>query len=118
MIILLGTNIDYGSIICGYIGLIFVSGVYSAVGIFGSSITKNQIVAFIVSFLFVFFFMMIEFTLVFIPAPLTEILQFVSIGYHFSNISRGVIDTRNIIYFITLILFFLRLSVIVMESRK
>ncbi len=117
-IISIGSNIDYGSIICGYLGLMFVSGVYSAIGIFGSTITKNQIVAFIVSFLFVFFFMMIEFTLVFIPAHLTAIFQFLSINYHFSNISRGVIDSRNIIYFITLIVFFLRLSVIVMESRK
>ena len=117
-IIVLGSNIDYGAIICGYIGLFLIGAVYSSIGIFASSITNNQIIAFIVSFLFIFFFVIIEFVLIFIPVSMAELFQFLSIGYHFANISRGVIDSRNIIYFISLILLFLRLSVISMEARK
>jgi ABC-2 type transport system permease protein len=117
-IIALGSNIDYGAIICGYLGLFLVGAVYSAIGVFTSSFTNNQIIAFIVSFLFIFFFVIIEFILVFIPVSLAETFQFLSIGYHFANISRGVIDSRNIIYFLSLIILFLRLSVICMESRK
>ena len=117
-IVILGSNIDYGAILCGYIGLILIGGVYAAIGVFSSSLTNNQIIAFIVSFLFIFFFVILEFILIFIPAPLVEIFQYLSIGYHFSNIARGVIDTRNIIYFLSLIIFFLRLAVISMETRK
>ena len=117
-IIILGSNIDYGAIFCGYLGLIMIGAVYSAIGIFTSSLTNNQIVAFIISFLFIFFFVIIEYILIFIPGPLVEIFQYLSIGYHFSNISRGVIDTRNVIYFLSLIIFFLRLAVISMEARK
>ncbi|MBW6515991.1 MAG: ABC transporter permease [Candidatus Cloacimonetes bacterium] len=117
-IVMLGSNIDYGAIFCGYLGLILIGAVYSSIGIFASTLTNNQIVAFIVSFLFIFFFVIIEFILIFLPGSLVEIFQYLSIGYHFSNISRGVIDSRNIIYFLSLIVFFLRLAVISMETRK
>jgi ABC-2 type transport system permease protein len=117
-IVLLGSNIDYGAIFCGYLGLVMIGAVYSAIGIFTSSLTSNQIVAFIVSFLFIFFFVIAEFILIFLPGPLVEVFQYLSIGYHFSNISRGVIDTRNVIYFLSLIILFLRLAVVTLESRK
>lgn len=117
-IVLLGSNIDYGAILCGYLGLILIGAVYSSIGIFTSSLTNNQIVAFIISFLFIFFFVILEFILIFIPAPLVEVFQYLSIGYHFSNIARGVIDTRNIIYFLSLIILFLRLAVVTLEARK
>ena len=117
-IVILGSNIDYGAIFCGYLGLVLIGAVYSSIGIFASTLTNNQIVAFIVSFLFIFFFVIIEFILIFLPGSLVEIFQYLSIGYHFSNINRGVIDSRNIIYFLSLIVFFLRLAVISMETRK
>ena len=105
-IVILGKNIDYGSIFCGYLGLILLGGVYSAIGIFSSSITSNQIVAFIISFFIVFFLF------------ITGIFQYLSVSYHFSNISRGVIDSRNIIYFLSLIFVFLKLSQFALSSRK
>lgn len=117
-ITILGTNVDFGAILCGYFGLLLIGAAYSAIGIFASTLTANQIVSFIVSFLIIFFFVIIEFVLIFIPAPFTEIFQYLSIGYHFENIARGVIDTRNIIYFLTMTFFFLRLSTILMDSRK
>jgi len=117
-IVILGKNIDYGSIFCGYLGLILLGGVYSAIGIFSSSITSNQIVAFIISFFIVFFLFILQYSLLFIPSFLTGIFQYLSVGYHFSNISRGVIDTRNIIYFLSLIVVFLKLSQFALSSRK
>ncbi|MFA5497994.1 MAG: ABC transporter permease subunit [Candidatus Cloacimonadia bacterium] len=117
-IVTLGTNVDYGSILCGYFGLILIAAVYTAIGIFTSSLTNNQIVSFITSFLIIFFFVILESILFFLPSGLAGFFQYISIGYHFSNISRGVIDTRNLIYFLSLIIFFLRLAVINMESRK
>lgn len=117
-IVVLGKNIDYGSIFCGYIGLILLSGVYSSIGIFTSSLSDNQIISFIISFLIVFFLFILEYSLFFIPSSLVGFFQYLSIGYHFSNLTRGVVDTRNIVYFISLIVIFLKLAVSVMESRK
>jgi ABC-2 type transport system permease protein len=117
-IMLLGNNLDYGAVICGYIGLILMGGVYSAIGVFSSSLTSNQIVAFIISFFIIFFFFMLEQMAFFMPAAINNLFQYMSLVYHFNNISKGIIDTRDLIYFITLIVFFLRLAIVMMESRK
>ena len=117
-ILLLGTNVDFGAIFCGYIGLIFLGAVYSSIGIFASSITSNQIVALIISFFIIFFLFVIKFFLMFVPDFMVGIFQFLSIDYHFSNIIRGVIDTRNIIYFVSLIVLFLKLAQASLENRN
>ncbi|MDP8204805.1 MAG: ABC transporter permease subunit [Candidatus Tenebribacter mawsonii] len=117
-ILLLGTNVDFGAIFCGYIGLMFLGAVYSSIGIFASSITSNQIVALIISFFIIFFLFVIKFFLMFVPDFMVGIFQFLSIDYHFSNIIRGVIDTRNIIYFVSLIVLFLKLAQASLENRN
>lgn len=117
-IMILGTNIDYGPIFCGYIGLLLMGAFYSAIGIFASTITSNQIVAFIISFFIVFFLFVIQYSLFFIPSFLTELFQYLGTGYHFQNISRGVIDSRNLIYFLSATALFLKLSISLLESRK
>jgi len=117
-ILLLGTNVDFGAIFCGYIGLMFMGAVYSSIGIFASSITSNQIVALIISFFIIFFLFVIKFFLMFVPDFMVGIFQFLSIDYHFSNIIRGVIDTRNIIYFVSLIVLFLKLAQASLENRN
>lgn len=113
-----GTNVDYGAIISGYLGLLLVGSLYAAVGIFCSSLTDNQITAFILSFLIVFIFFMLGKVLLFVPESLTALLQFLSTDYHLSNISRGVIDSRNLLYFGSLITLFLIAAVRVLEMRK
>ncbi|MCF7919150.1 MAG: ABC transporter permease subunit [Candidatus Cloacimonetes bacterium] len=117
-IIILGTNIDYGAIFCGYIGLLMVGAVYASIGIFASSLSNNQIVAFIISFAIIFVLYMLQYSLFFIPAAFAGFFQYISIGYHYSNMARGVIDTRNLIYFLSLITIFLRLAIAVLEIRK
>lgn len=117
-IVFLGKNVDYGPIFCGYIGLILLGGVYSSIGIFASSITDNQIVAFIISFFIIFVLFIIQYSLFFIPPFLVRFFQFISIGYHLDNISKGVIDTRNLIYFGSLIALFMKLSIYTLNSRK
>ena len=117
-IMILGSNIDYGAIFCGYLGLLLLGGLYSAIGIFTSSITDNQIIAFIISFFIVFFLFIIQYSLIFIPSFMAGFFQYISVGYHFNNISRGVIDTRNLIYFASGIILFLKLSIMILEIRK
>lgn len=117
-VMIIGNNVDIGALICGYLGLLLLGGVYSAIGIFASAITDNQIVAFIVSFLIIAVFFILDKILMFVPGFLSTIFQYMSTGYHFESISRGVIDSRNIIYFASVITFFLLLSIRVLEMRK
>ncbi len=117
-IVVLGRNIDFGPIICGYVGLFLLGAVYCAIGIFSSSLTDNQIIAFIISFAIAFFFFLLQYMLSFMPSYLTGFFQYISVLYHYNKMARGVLDTRDLIYFITLTVLFLRLAVVVMETRK
>ena len=117
-LLFIGNNIDIGALLTGYFGLLLVGGVYAAVGTFGSTITDNQITAFLVSFLIIFVFFILDKILIFVPGFLGSIFQYLSVDYHLSNITKGVIDSRNLIYFGSVITFFLLLSVRVLEMRK
>jgi ABC-2 type transport system permease protein len=109
---------DVGPILTGYLGLMLMGAVYIGIGIFASSLTENQIIAFIISFLIVLALFMMDKVLIFVPAGLTSTVEFLGIDYHFSNIARGVIDTRNIIYFASLLVFSLILATVSLERRK
>jgi ABC-2 type transport system permease protein len=111
-------DFDFGSVVSGYVGLIFLGAAYLSIGIFTSSLTENQIVAFITSFVIIFALFMLDKVLMFMPAILASFLEYLSVSYHFSNISRGVIDSRDVIYYLSLVFFFLFLAVRALESRK
>ncbi|RCK77655.1 MAG: gliding motility protein GldF [Ignavibacteriae bacterium] len=111
-------DIEIGPVIGGYLGLILVGAVFIAIGVFGSTLTENQVVAFIISFLFVFILFILDKILMFAPGFLASILEYISIDYHFSNIARGVIDTRDLIYYISAIVLMLYLSTVVISKRR
>ena len=113
-----GTNVDYGAVFTGYLGLALAGAVYSSVGTFASSITDNQVVAFIIGIFIVIIFFLMDKMLMFVPVYLSGLIQFLSVDYHLSNISRGVIDSRNLIYFSSVIGFFLFMTVRVLEIRR
>ena len=113
-----GTTIDHGAVFTVYLGLALLGGVYTAVGIFSSSLTENQVIAFIVGIAIVITFFLMDKLLVFVPPGLAGIIQYLSTEFHLSNMSRGVIDTRNIVYFGSVIGFFLFMTTRVLESRK
>ena len=113
-----GTNVDYGAVFTGYLGLALAGAVYSAVGTFASSVTDNQVVAFIIGIFIVLIFFLMDKMLIFVPAYLTSLIQYLSVDYHLSNISRGVIDSRNLVYFASVIGFFLFMTVRILEIRK
>ena len=116
-LMMVGTNIDYGTVFTGYIGLLLVGSVYAAAGVFCSSLSANQITAFILSFLIVLTLFMLDKVLPFVPAGIAGLLQYLSVDYHLANISRGVIDSRNIVYFASVDLFFLVMAVRVLGIR-
>jgi len=113
-----GTNIDYGAVFTGYLGIALAGAVYSAVGTFASSLTDNQVVAFIIGIFIVLIFFLMDKMLMFVPAALTGIIQYLSVDYHLSNISRGVIDSRNLIYFASVVGLFLFMTVRMLEIRR
>jgi len=113
-----GTNVDHGAVLSGYFGLILLGGVYSAVGIFSSSLTENSVVAFIIGVFIVLIFFLLDKTLIFVPDAFAGFVQYLSVDFHLSNISLGVIDTRNLVYFGSVIGFFLFLTTRIVESRK
>ncbi len=111
-------SIELGPVVAGYIGLLLMGGAYIAIGIFASSLTENQIIAFIISFLIVLVLFLMDKVLMYVPEGLASTLEFLAVDYHFSNIARGVIDSRDIIYFVSLLGFSLLLATVSLERRK
>ncbi len=111
-------NPDFGATLGGYLGLILMVGVYLAIGIFTSSLTQNQIIAFILAFVIIFVFYILDKVVFFMPHFIANLLELLSTDYHFGNLARGVIDSRDIIYYLSMMFFFLFLTSQVLESRK
>ena len=109
---------DYGPIVGGFIGAIFLCASFTAIGIFTSAITKNQIVAFLAGIAICVVITMIDFLLIFLPSGLSAVLGFLSAKSHFTSISRGIIDTRDFIYFMSLTALFFTATVKVQQSQK
>ncbi len=113
-------NPDPGPIIGGYIGAILMGAAYLGIGLWVSSLTENQIVAFIVGVVvtFVLFIIGNPFVTMVAPNALVPVLNYLGLGNHFESIGRGVIDTRDVVYYLSVIGFFLFLNVRSIESRK
>jgi ABC-2 type transport system permease protein len=111
---------DNGTIVGGYLGACLMGGAYLAIGLFISSLTQNQIVAFIVSIVVCFAFLIIGEDIVLMSAPpiLSPVFTYLGLGAHFESISRGVIDSRDLLYYSSVIGFFLFLNTLAIESRK
>lgn len=113
-------NLDAGGTWGSYIGLLFLGAAFVAIGIFSSTITDNQIVSFILS-LFLCGFLYIGFEMIYsldIFGSFSLFIQSLGINAHYNSISRGVIDTRDLLYFFSVIVLFILLSKISLESRK
>ena len=113
-------NIDGGAVIGSYLGLILLAAAYTAIGILSSSLTKNQVVAFAIA-VFLCFIAYSGFdamSKVFGLRSVESLLLSLSISNHYQSISRGVLDTRDLVYFLTFILLFLGLTKIVIGGRK
>ncbi len=114
-------NIDTGATWGSYIGLILLGASFVSMGIFASSISKNQIVSFVLAvflcFIFFWMFDMISRIPIFVGKT-DDIVQALGIQAHYNNISRGVVDSRDIIYFLSLITFFVIATKVSLESRK
>ncbi len=104
------TSFDYGPVIGGYIGLLLLSSSFLSLGLFASALTKNQIVAFIIGLALCFFFFFVDKFAVLMPPSIGAVLEYISVDYHFGNIARGVVDTRDVIFYLSLIAIFIILT--------
>lgn len=113
-------NLDTGGMWGSYIGLVLLAGAYVAIGLFSSSITSNQIISFILAvFLSFVVFIGIESTsALFPPGAIEELVINIGMNKHYMSLSRGVVDTRDLVYFISLIAVFLLFTKTKLESRK
>jgi ABC-2 type transport system permease protein len=111
---------DGGIIITGYIGLLLMGAAYLAIGLCASTLTENQIIAFILGIFTCFALLIIGEDIVLFNTPdwLFPIFSYLGLGSHYSSILRGVLDSRDIIYYLSVIGFFLYLSTLAIESRK
>lgn len=113
--------IDSGATWGSYIGLFFLGAVFVAIGIFASAVTTNQIVAFLTGVFMCYFMYDAFFRLSGLPifqGQLDYVIQSLGLNAHYDSISRGVVDTRDIIYFLTVIGLFLIATRTALESRK
>jgi len=113
-------NIDIGGTWGSYIGLLFLVIVYAAIGTFTSAFSDNQIVAFILAvvLIFIFFYGFDAASSLFTNSKPEYLLQGLSINRHYQSMSRGVIDTRDLIYFLSVTSVFILLTKIKLQSRK
>jgi len=113
-------NIDSGGTWGSYIGLFFLASAFTSIGIFASSLSDNQIIAFILS-VFLCFFCYIGFeyiSMLDLFGKVDDLILSIGINDHYMSMSRGVIDTRDIVYYISLIGIFILLTKTKLESRK
>jgi ABC-2 type transport system permease protein len=97
-----GAPFDWGPVIAGYLGLLLLAASFIGLGLFCSTISKNQIVAFIIALVLCFAFFLIDKFAILLPDSLGRVFEFLSVDFHFENIARGVIDTRDVVFYLSL----------------
>jgi ABC-2 type transport system permease protein len=111
-------NLDWGPVLSGYVGLYLQGSAMIAIGLAASSFTENQLVAFFSSFFLCAIFVALGWLLPLLPPALVNVVQFISFDSHFESLGRGVIDTRDLFYFLSIAGFSLLLAFRALESRR
>lgn len=96
-----GTALDMGPIIGGYLSAVLLLSTFIAFGMWASALSKNQIIAFILGLLFCFILWIPDKAVMILPPSLGAAVQYLSANYHFENIARGVVDIRDVLYYVT-----------------
>jgi ABC-2 type transport system permease protein len=111
-------DLDWGPVIGGYAGAVLLGAAFASVGLFASSLTRNQIVAFIIGMSVCFFLTLIDKILFFLPESVVGVFQFLGADFHFQNISRGILDSRDIVYFLSVCFVALYGTYLVIQEKK
>lgn len=111
-------DLDWGPVFGGYCGALLLAGAYAGIGLFASSLTKNQIVAFIIGMAICFMLTIFDRMLFFVPESLLAVFAYLGATTHFQNISRGIIDTRDLLYFLSIMFLALYATTVVLKEKQ
>lgn len=110
-------DLDWGVVIGGYIGALLLGSAYAAIGLFASSLTRNQIIACIVAMVICVFLAIVDQMLFFFPQGILGVITFVSANAHFDNIAKGIVDSRDLLYFLSVAFLGLYATHLAMEEK-
>jgi len=111
-------RLDWGPVIGGYIGAIFLGASFAAIGLFASSMTRNQIIAFIIGLALCLALSLIDKMLFFLPRTLLGVMEYMGADFHFQNISKGIIDSRDFLYFLSVMFVALYGSYLALQEKN
>ncbi len=110
--------LDWGVVAGSYIGSILLGAAYVAIGLFASSLTRNQIIACIVGMVICAVLAIIDKMLFFFPQSILDVAVYLSAAIHFENVAKGIVDTRDILYFLSIVFLGLYATHLVMQEKK
>ena len=111
-------ELDWGPVAGGYLGTVLLGASFAAIGLFASSLTRNQIIAFIIGMAICFSLVLVDKMLFFLPQTLLGILSYLGADAHFQNISKGIIDSRDVMYFLSVCFVGLYGAHLVMQEKN
>ncbi|MDY6933616.1 MAG: ABC transporter permease subunit [Spirochaetota bacterium] len=111
-------SLDYGPVVGGYVGAVLLGAAFSSIGVLASSLTRNQIVAFMICLSICLTLTLIDKFLFFLPPTILNFVEYLGADYHFRNISRGIIDFRDIIYFLSVTVIGIIGTIQILEERR
>lgn len=117
MITFLG-DLDWGVVTGSYVGTLLMGAAYAAIGLFASSLTRNQIIACIVGIVICFLLFLVDKMLFFFPQAVVSAVAYLGADTHFENIAKGIIDSRDVIYFLSIVFIGLYATHMVMQDKK
>jgi len=111
-------ELDWGPVVGGYVGLGMMSAAYCAIGLAASAFTRSQIIAFLVALVLCLVPYSLGFFLEQVPADWVPVVQHFSFDYHFSGLARGVLDTRHLVFYLSVVMLALHVAVFALEERR
>ncbi len=111
-------ELDWGPIVGGYFGAILLGVAFTSIGLFASSLTRNQIIAFIIGMAICFSLTLIDKMLFLFPGSILGVIGYIGADFHFQNISKGIIDSRDIIYFLSVTFISLYGAQLAMQEKE
>lgn len=111
-------DLDLGPVAAGYVGLALCGAAFAAIGTAASALTQNQVIAFLLAFTTCAMPWLVGYSLPLIPGAWAPLVEYLTPEYHFSNLARGVLDTRSLVFFVAVSAVFLRLATQILEHRR
>jgi ABC-2 type transport system permease protein len=111
-------DLDWGVVVGSYLGALLLGAAYAGIGLFASSLTRNQIIACIVAMVICVVLSIINQMLFFFPQSVLDVISFLSSDVHFENISKGILDSRDLLYFLSVAFLGLYATHLVMQEKK